>query len=77
MTVTVMYSCRDPISYTNKLKKLVNYFMMKNLTGFHPVGGWGGGSFPPKHPASPPKGKGKKEKRRERERERGKACTCF
>ena len=28
MTVTVMYSCCDPISYTNKLKKLVNYFMI-------------------------------------------------
>ena len=49
--------------------------MMQMLEGAIRVsssGGGGGEASPPKHPASPPKGKGKKKKRRERERERRK-----
>ena len=40
------------------------------LAGFHPVGGEAGGSFSPKHLASPPKGREKKKKGKEREREK-------
>ena len=58
-------------------KLLHNYFTMQfntllitlDLSGFHPVGGWGG-SFPPKTPSFPPKKKERKKKRGKGERER-------
>ena len=57
-------------------KLLHNYFTMQfntllitlDLSGFHPVGGWGG-SFPPKTPSFPPQKRKRERRKEEKERE--------